>query len=164
MNKKQKLIKAMEHESISAKEALETAIDMYTASPELGYQEVVFKAVIYALVMEGKVYTAITGKDIPETPNDVVPGATYDSFELRALQMEDGAQMAVALTDNSNMDQIPNTAFAELELEELMDYIEDTELDGLLLNPGPKNFFMPMSLVRGLVQQWRMIKKQFQKR
>ena len=159
MNKKQKLVKAMEHESISAKEALESALDLYSAEPDNSSQEALFKAIIYMMLKKGEVYTAIMGEKIPENPSDIVNGAHYSGFDLRALDLQDGRRVAVAITGSDKLKEVPPTAFLEASLAELMAYIAEQEVDGLLINPGPNNYFMPMALVKACLEQWEMIQK-----
>lgn len=159
MNKKQKLIKAMEHESIDTNYALESALALYSAEPDAGSQEALFKAIIYMMLKQGKVYTAIMGQNIPENPDDILTGVSYSGFDLRAMELNDGCKVAVAITGSDKLKEVPPTAFFEAPLSELMGYIAEQEIDGLLINPGPDNYFMPMALVKGCLEQWELLQK-----
>lgn len=163
MNKKQKLIKSMEHESISTKDALEAAIAFYNKEPDYSSQEALFKAVLYTMLKQGQVYTAIMGETIPEDPADIMTDATYSGIDLRALELNDGRKVAVAITGSDKLKEVPPTAFLEAPLAELMAYVAEQEIDGLLVNPGPDNYFMPMDLVKAYLEQWEMIQKLMQK-
>ena len=159
MNKKQKLVKAMEHESISGKEALENSLELYSAEPDYSSLEVLVKAVLYAMFKKQIVYTAIMGDEIPDNPELIAQGATYKGFDLRALALNDGKQAVVALTGQDKLQSVPSTPFLEVALDELMAYTAELNVDGLLFNPGPNNYYLPMEMVKGYLEQWEMAKK-----
>lgn len=164
MNKKQKLIKSMEHESISPKVALETALEIYSGEPDYNSLEALVKALMYAMLKKGEVYTAITGEEIPDNPKDILTGVNYNGFELRTLELKDGRQVVVALTSQEKLKDVPPTAFLEVPLVELMAYTAELEVDGLFINPGPANYYIPMEMLKGYLEQWETIQKLMQNR
>ncbi len=164
MNKKQKLTKGMEHESLNPREALEGALSLYSAEPDYGSLEVLMKAMLYSMFKKMTVYTAILGEDIPDNPAAIPNGATYKGFDIRSLDLQDGTCAVVALTNQELLKNVPPTPFLEVALDELMAYASEMNVDGLLLNPGPDNYYFPMEMVKGFLEQWEMAKKLLNKR
>lgn len=164
MNKKQKLTKGMEHESLSPRDALEGALALYSAEPDFSSLEVLMKAMLYGMFKKMKVYTAIMGEDIPDNPEAIANGSTYNGFDIRSLDLQDGTSAVVALTGQEQLKNVPPTPFLEVALDELMAYTSEMNVDGLLVNPGPDNYYFPMEMVKGFLDQWEMAKKLMNKR
>jgi len=159
MNKKQKLSKAMERESINGKEALELSLALYSAEPDYSSLEVLVKAVLYGMFKKTPVYTAIMGDTIPNNPEEIAQGATYTGFDIRSLELQDGNSAVVVLTSQDKLKEVPPTPFMEVALDELMAYTSEMNVDGMLFNPGPDNYYFPMEMVKGFLEQWEMAKK-----
>ena len=159
MNKIQKLSKAMDRDSISAKEALEQGLAFYSAEPDYDCLEVLVKSILFAMFKKQSVYTAIMGEGIPDDPKEILNGATYSGFDVRSLELTDGNRSIVAFTKQELLKNVPPTPFLEVALDELMGYTAELNVDGLLLNPGPDNYYLPMAMVKGLLEQWEMARK-----
>jgi len=159
MNKIQKLSKAMERDSIGPKEALEQGLSIYSAEPDYSSLEVLVKSILYAMFKKLSVYTAIMGEAIPDNPEAILDGATYKGFDVRSLELKDGNRAVVVITDQKKLKEVPPTPFLEVALDELMGYTVELNVDGMLINPGPDNYYLPMEMVKGFLEQWEMAKK-----
>lgn len=154
MRKKRDLLQEMQQGKISPKEAVDACLELVNANQRQANLELLVNSLFYAMLEGTLVYAAIH-EDGPVSAADlIVPKQKDETFYLQTVGLPNGYKVIVLCTGPEYLKLVANTRYLEIGLDELFAYVVDLNVDGLLLNPGPNNYFVPMEIVRALLEQW----------
>ena len=164
MDRGRKLMREMEHESISPKEAIDTCLELVNKEQSQYHLELLVNALFYAMVKGELVYAAIH-EDGPVTAANLIrPREKDQTFYLQTVNMPNGIKVIVVCTGPEYLKLVDETRYLQIGLDELVAYIIDLNVDGLLLNPGPLNYYVPLDIVRALLEHWYEYHKRMEKK
>jgi len=163
MNKVRKLMQEMEQERISPKEAVDTCLELVNKDQRQANLELLVNSLFYAMVKSTMVYAAIHEDGPVSAAELIVPKQKDQTFYLQTVGLPNGIKVIVLCTGPEYLKLVANTRYLELGIDELFAYVADLEVDGLLLNPGPNNYFVPMDIVKALLEHWYEQHQQLEK-
>lgn len=154
MDKGRKLLEEMQQGKLTPKEAIDSCLELVNADPREANLEVLVNSLFYAMIESSLLYAAIHEDGPISAAKLIVPKTPDATFYLQTVGMPNGYKVIVIFTGPDNLKLVQNTRYLEIPADELFAYICDLEVDGILLNPGPSNYFVPMEIVKALLEQW----------
>jgi len=154
MNKGRKLLQDMQQERISPKEAVESCLELVNSVQTQASLELLVNSLLYAMLKGELVYAAIHEDGPISAANIIVPKQKNAKFYLQTAGLPNGLKVIVLFTGPERLKMVANTRYLEIGLDELFAYVADLNVDGLLLNPGPHNYYVPLEIVKALLEQW----------
>lgn len=168
MDKGRKLLQDMQQGRLSPKEAIDSCLELVNADPREANLEILVNSLFYAMI-EGELLYAAIHEDGPISAAKLIVPKTLDAtFYMQTVVMPNGYKVIVIFTGPESLKLVKQTRYLEIGADELFAYIADLEVEGILLNPGPNNYFVPMDIIKALLEQWveyhRLLEKEAKKK